>query len=111
MGVVVAIDDRLRLLMTVLAGSVWPEWEQSFEAHAVHPHAKQARRFASQFRQHPAVTGLNTLLEREVLLSDLFAAVLGCSWPDFEIVGWLPDAVDDSGWVSALAARWRWPAT
>jgi hypothetical protein len=100
--ITIHIDDRIRLAMAVLAASDWPEREQAIETHAVHQHSKQTRQFVSSYRGHAAATGLNQLLNSGVHLEDLFSAVLCCSWPDFEPVEPIPDALGSSSWLSDL---------
>jgi hypothetical protein len=102
MDVNVKIDDRVRLLMAVLAASDWPEWEQTQATHAVHQHSKQTRHFVREFGAHAAVTGLNRALANDVTLDELFTAALRCSWPSFEPFEPLPDALGDGTWVSTL---------
>lgn len=99
----VTIDDRARLVAAVLAASDWPEREQAQEPHAVHPHAKQTRRFVRPFSQHTAVTKTNQVLAENVAVDLLFTAALRCTWPTFEPSEPLPPPLSDGEWVKALA--------
>ncbi|MCA9935332.1 MAG: hypothetical protein H6662_07890 [Ardenticatenaceae bacterium] len=88
----VMLDDRARLVTAVLAASQWPEQEQAQLTHAVHPHAKQTRQFVQPFAAHTAVQHVNTLLADGTAVSELFAAALRCTWPDFAPQEPLPPA-------------------
>jgi hypothetical protein len=102
--VTVSIDNRVRLVAAVLAAGRWPDHEQQLEPHAVHTHAKMTRQYVSDFSSHPAVSTLNELLESEQLvLTDLFSAVLRCSWPLLEPLEPLPPVYQDGVFVDQLA--------
>ena len=42
-SITVRVDDRVRALATLLALTTWPEQEQAFKPHGVHPYAKSIR--------------------------------------------------------------------
>lgn len=101
--VIVAIDDRARLVTAVLAASKWPEQEQAQLTHAVHPHAKQTRYHLREFGEHAAVVGVNKGLASGAPVADYFTAALRCTWPSFEVQDPLPTSLADGAWVAALA--------
>ena len=98
----VAIDERLRLVTAVLAASNWPVEEQNQLTHAVHSHAKQVRQFVQAHTSHPAANGVNEALLNGVALADLFSAALRSSWPDFSATAELPAVLKISDWVATL---------
>jgi hypothetical protein len=100
----VSIDNRVRLAAAVLAASRWPDHEQAQEPHAVHTHAKMTRQYVSDFVSHPAAHTINALLESDQLvLTDLFAAVLRSSWPLLEPSESLPAAYANGLFLEELA--------
>lgn len=101
--ITVTIDNRARLVTTVLAAGEWPQKEQAQLPHAVHPHAKQTRQFLSEFGDHAAVVAANKALASGVDVDDLFAAALRATWPGFEPVEPLPPTLQDKEWGPALA--------
>ena len=101
--VTVSIDNRVRLVAAVLAASRWPDHEQQLEPHAVHTHAKMTRQYVSDFSNHPAVSTINDLLESEQLvMADLFSAVLRSSWPLFEPLEPVPAVYQDGTFLTQL---------
>jgi hypothetical protein len=100
----VSVDNRVRLAAAVLAASRWPDHEQVEAPHAVHTHAKMTRQYVSDFADHPAASTINNLLEMGSLdLSELFTAVLRCSWPLLEPTETLPEGFADGIFLEQLA--------
>lgn len=102
-AVTIRIDERARLVTAILAAGDWPQREQAQLAHAVHPHAKQARQFMRNFSHHPAVQAANEALSSDVAVDDLFTAALRCDWPTFTPLEPLPGSWQSDTWVKALA--------
>ncbi|RMG90600.1 MAG: hypothetical protein D6706_19185 [Chloroflexi bacterium] len=98
----VLVDERVRLVTAVLAGSRWPEEEQATLAHAVHPHAKQLRQWVLAMKDHPAVVQLNEWLAAGIDVSVVVTAVLHCRGAALEPVGELPVPVT-AEWLQAVA--------
>jgi len=101
--VTVTVDDRVRLVMGVMAASGWPDQEQAIQTHAVHQHSKQTRQFVSEFRKHLAVSKINEGLAAGVSPGDFFTAALRCSWPDLKPLEPLPSTFEDGNWIKSLA--------
>ncbi len=100
--VIVTVDERIRLVMALLAASDWPEREQAEQTHAVHIHSKQTRQHVRQFQDHPAVVRLQQLLDGGSSLTELFAAVVRCRWPELVPVEALPDSLIDESWLGSM---------
>lgn len=99
----VQVVNRIRLAVAILAAGDWPQYEQeTFAAHAVHPHAKATRQYALDYADHPAVTRLNMLLPAGLDLSALFSTVVRCAWPTFDPVEALPGPFADGEWAAEL---------
>jgi hypothetical protein len=95
--------NRIRLAAAVLAAGEWPIYEQqTFGAHAVHPHAKATRQYALDYAEHPAVTRLNDLLPAGIDLSALFSTVVRCAWPTFDPQEDLPDPFTGGEWAAEM---------
>lgn len=90
----VEVVNQVRLVAAILAASEWPVYEQEQRgAHAVHPHAKATRHYASDYDDHPAGAFINTTLQNNTLnLADLFSTALRCNWPMFDPQEALPSA-------------------
>jgi hypothetical protein len=102
-NIIVQIDNRVRLVSSVLAASHWPDHEQAQQPHAVHAQAKMTRQYVSDFTDHPAVAMANQALASGLSLTDLFAAAVRSSWPLFDPQEKLPEALGDGRWLEALA--------
>ena len=100
---VVTLDNRVRLVGAVLAGSHWPQMEQAQTVHAVHPQAKRTRQFVAAHARHPAIQLANAALDARVPVADLFAAALNAAWPTFTPTGPLPATFAAAEWTEALA--------
>lgn len=91
----VALVERARWMMALLAASDWPELEQAIETHAVHPHAKQTRQQVAGQASHPAAQWVNEALTAGQTVEALFTAVLQPTPPifltDFQEAAHLPE--------------------
>ncbi len=110
--VIVRIDDRVRLLSTVLALTRFPEQSQQRRPHGTHLHARATIKQLAAHKDHPAVQDLQTLLDQRAPLEALFTLALAARFPDMTIdrpPRWMP-----AGWNENLAdfyqraelARW-----
>ncbi|MCP4362733.1 MAG: hypothetical protein GY796_32410 [Chloroflexi bacterium] len=99
----VQIDDRARLVTAVLSVSEWSGEEQKQLTHAVHPHAKQTRKFLHDYRFHQAVLGANQAMLNGVTLEELFSTAVRCQWPIFEPTEPLPHLLKIERWARSLA--------
>jgi hypothetical protein len=94
--ITIRIDDRIRLLSTLLALTTWPEQEQAFHPHGVHAHAKAVRTALATAEEHPAVLTMQELMETKYDLGTLFSYSACLSLPGFrarsaDIPAWAPD--------------------
>lgn len=85
--ITVTIDDRIRLLSVVLAASNHPEKAQQKKRHQPHAHARSTRKYLldNGYDTHPAVQGLQTMLDRDVPLTALYTLVMMCEWQEMKI--------------------------
>lgn len=96
----VRLDDRIRLMSAALAATDWPAQAQQRRPHGTHAHARATVRFLADHRAHPAVLGLQGLLDQGAPLEAVFTYALGLSWPALE-----PLAGAEPAWVPP-----RWSA-
>lgn len=91
--VAVRLDERIRLMSAVLAATTWPDQSQERKPHGTHAHARGTRKFLNEHRGHPAVQGLQNLLDGGAPLEAMFTFVMHLSWPSLEIAElprWVP---------------------
>ena len=108
--VTVIIDDRIRLLSIALATTDHPEKAQQKKRHQPHAHARTTRKqmLDQGFDTHPAVQGLQDMLNRDVPLEALFTLVMLCEWPDMKIKAlppWVGDKWNEHLWDFFQAAK------
>jgi hypothetical protein len=96
MGVIsVRVEDRIRMMSTLLALTTWPEQEQAFKPHGVHIHCRNLRSALSAAENHPAVVILQELMESGYSLDQIFSFINAISWPGIrarsdEVPAWAP---------------------
>lgn len=102
-NVTVKIDDRIRLLALALAATDHPEKAQQKKRHQPHSHARNTRKYLldNGYDSHPAIQGLQTMLDRNVPLEALFTLIMLCDWPQLKIKA-LPPWVSDKWNVHLL---------
>lgn len=91
--VTVRLDDRIRLVSAVLALTTYPEKIQAEHPHGSHPHARTYRRQFKEHMSHPAVTGMQSLLDNGAPLEAMFTLVAHLPFPTFAVGGlpkWVP---------------------
>lgn len=74
--ITVKLDDRLRLFSAVLALTRFPEDEKARTGHGSHIHARNTHKQLADYADHPAVTGMQTLLDRGAPLEAIFMLAL-----------------------------------
>ena len=97
----VVIDDRVRLMSAVLAGSTWPEIEQSRRRYRPHVHARYTTRLIREHADHPAIQSLQTLLDQGLALEKLYHYALTLTWP--ELTPQTPHSWAPPEWPGELA--------
>ena len=90
--VTVKLDDRIRLLSAALSATNFPEKSQQRKRHQPHAHARATRKYMldNGYHTHPAVTGLQDMLDQDVPLEALFTLVMLCEWPQMKITALPP---------------------
>lgn len=80
--ITVTIDDRIRLLSVALSATNHPEQAQQKKRHQPHAHARATRKYMldNGYDKHPAVQGLQVMLDRNVPLEALFTLVMLFDW-------------------------------
>lgn len=108
----VIIDDRVRTMSAVFAVTRTIDEAHARRPHSAHAHARATRRLLAPLSQHPAVTTLQTLLDRGAPLEAVFGYALRLK-PGFVIdspPGWAPtewsEQLADFDAQANLAAWW-----
>lgn len=86
-AVSVVIDDRIRLISAVLSATNFPAKAQDRKRHHAHAHARATMKYLTDhgFTGHPAVQGMQNLLDQGAPLEALYTLAMHCSWPDMQI--------------------------
>ncbi len=114
--VTVILDDRIRLFSAILAATDYPQKSQERKRYHASPHARATLKHLAEagHNQHPAVTGMQALLDAGVSLEALFGLAMACDFegmklreaaPDWLPAGWL-DAAWDFYHKAGLAQWW-----
>lgn len=82
--VVIRTDDRVRLMSAVLAATNYPERAQERKKHGTHTHARGTRSLVAEYSHHPAVHGLQVLLDQDTALASVYSYALRLTWPGLE---------------------------
>lgn len=88
----VRIDDRVRLISAVLAGTDWPEKAHQRKGHRPHAHARATQKWVAEYKSHPAITAAQSLLDKKAPLEAFYAYILKLPFPSLE-------AADNPPWV------------
>lgn len=83
--VLVHIDDRVRLMSAVLSVTQTTDESHARRPHSAHAHARATRKHLAAFRSHPAVTGLQGLLDQHAPMEAIFGYALRLNAADFSI--------------------------
>lgn len=112
--VIVHLDDRVRTMSALLAATRYPDQAQARRPHGTHPHARATRKRVAAFVHHPAVTDVQTLLDRGAPMEALFSLALLFRAPNFsaeKLPSWSPlnfaEHVRDFYARAELARWWR----
>ncbi len=127
--VTIQLSDQIRLISAVLSITDWPQKAQERQPHGTHAHARATRKFLEPMKAHPAVQGMQHILDQGAPMEALFDFALRMTWPGLEIeqmptwapLGWnalLRDFYSQSGleklwkneefqWQAALAQAER----
>lgn len=95
----VRLDNRIRLMSATLAASDWPLKAQQRQPHGTHAHARATRRFLEPVKNHPAVQGMQDLLNSGAPLEAIFTLAAHFVWPHMiveEQPRWAPPHWNDS---------------
>lgn len=96
--VTVKLFEPIRLLSAVLAATDWPVKSQERQPHGTHAHARTTRKYLENFRDHPAVQDLQSLLDQGAPLEAMYTFILHLSWPELEmetLPRWVPPDWND----------------
>ena len=107
--VTILIDDRIRLLAAALAGTDYPQQAQARKRHYVPSHARATRKslWDNRHSTHPAVQGLQALLNANVPLEALYTLALTWGWPGLKatvLPKWVPQGWNQQMWAFYEAA-------
>lgn len=92
----ILMDDRIRLMAAALAATNFPQTAQDRKRHHAHAHARATIKYMEerQLEKHPAIIGLQGLLDNGAPIEALFTLVMHLQWPGLNaraLPRWLPD--------------------
>ena len=92
----IKMDDRIRLMSTVLAGTNFPDEAQARKRHHPHAHARATLKYIHDkgLHEHPAVQSLQILLDRETPLEAMYTLIMYLPWHSLAIDAlpkWVPE--------------------
>jgi hypothetical protein len=115
--ITIRVDDRLRLLSAALSATNFPEIRQQVKRHHAHAHARACakRMHDKNMHIHPAILGLQGLLDDGVTLETLGETVMRFDWDNAlacdDLPDWLPPQWNEHLWdfyqQSDLATFWQ----
>lgn len=91
--VTVRLDDRVRLMSAVLAATDWPDKSQERQPHGTHAHSRATRKYLDPHKNHPAVQGMQSLLNQGAPIEAIYTFALQMNWPKMELTEaprWMP---------------------
>lgn len=89
----VRLDDQIRLMASMLSATDWPLKAQERKPHGTHAHSRATRKFLQEQMTHPAIQGLQTLLDQDAPIEAMFTLIMHFSWPGLEFANlprWVP---------------------
>jgi len=113
--VTVTLDDRIRLFSAILAATDYPQRSQERKRYHASPHARATLKYLAEadHNNHPAVTGMQALLDAGVTLEALFGLAMGCEFHGMTLrdspPAWLPNGWLGTTWdfyQKASLAQW-----
>lgn len=113
--VLVKLDDRIRLISTMLAATDFPDKAQQRKPHGTHAHSRATRKYLADHTKHPAIQATQALLDQGTPIEALFTLAMRLSLPDFRLNGetpaWVPpgyiDQLRDFYTAADLEGWWR----
>lgn len=112
----VIVDDRIRLLSAALAATSYPQQAQERKRHFAHAHARATLAMLqnSDYTKHPAIVGLQGLLDAGTPLEALYTLVMLMDFPGLaiqQLPPWAPPKFNEQLWdfynVTGLKAYWE----
>lgn len=100
----VQVDDRIRLLASLLALTDHPERTQQRKPHGTHAHARALQKQLALYAGHDAVTQLQSLLDQGVSLEAIFSRALASPDWDSPLRAFERDATASAGWQAESIA-------
>jgi hypothetical protein len=103
--VTVRLDDRIRLMSAIMAATDWPLKSQERQPHGTHAHSRATRKRLEPFKNHPAVQGMQGLIDQGAPLEAIFTFALHLTWPNLDVAEmprWVP-----TGWNEQLKDFYR----
>ncbi|MCC6614655.1 MAG: hypothetical protein IT320_14335 [Anaerolineae bacterium] len=111
--VIVRHDDRVRLMSAVFALSSVIDEAHAQRPHSAHAHARATRKRLAGFKEHPAVTSLETLIQETAPIDAIFGYALRLNttnWTMEHSPRWAPPEWDqqlrDFQEITGLAQWW-----
>lgn len=103
--VTIMLDDRVRLMSAVLAGTTYPRASQAIKRYHAHPHARATLKYLHEegLTHHPAVTEMQRLLDNGVSLEELFSVALHADFDQQTYQGTAPAWLDPM-WLAQVGA-------
>jgi hypothetical protein len=102
--VTVILDDRVRVISSVLAVTNFPQKSQERKRYHAHPYARASlKRFAEMgLESHVAVKGMQTMLDKGITLEQLFGVAFDCDFPTMTLKTTAPSWLVE-GWTKDVA--------
>lgn len=98
-AITVRLDNRIRLMSSMLAATDFPEQAQRLKPHGTHAHSRATRKYLQEHISHPAVLATQALIDQGTPLEALFTAMLHYEWPSMRVMvtlpAWVPSGYGD----------------
>jgi hypothetical protein len=114
------LDDRIRLFSAILAATNYPQKSQEVKRYHAHTHARATLKYMTDnnHTEHPAVKGMQDLLNKGIVLEDLFTVAMRYDMKTHAYNGhkpaWLRDewlaSIPDFYTSAKLEEFWNTPA-
>ncbi len=114
--VTIVVDDRMRLMSAALAATDFPERAQERKRYFAHAHARATTKYIADkgLLTHPAIIGLQGMLDDNVPLETLYALLMHLTWPGLtvrQLPSWAPPKWNSLMWdfytQADLATFWK----
>lgn len=102
--VTVLLDDRVRLFSAILAATHYPQKAQEKKRYHAHNHARATLKYLTDnnLSAHPAVTGMQQLLDDGVSIEDIFAVAMRIDLHNNTYTGTTPGWLRDE-WLASVS--------